>query len=139
MINRILKGASLLSGMALLILAIALLKGEPNISASATQAAETEADHSAMSVEDFIVDRATLKGVVKVQGSPACIAGQLCYLYGDPMTSFVMFDPKDLPRDDRRHLLGCNPFSSPCKMILTGIPDPSNPIASVRAKSVEWE
>lgn len=78
---------------------------------------------NSMSVADFILDKDEIKvgKMVTVFGSPACLSGELCYLYsGDGLLNYVSFDPKALPREDRKTLLGCNPLANPCYAAITG-------------------
>jgi hypothetical protein len=94
---------------------------------------------TAMSVEDFTVDKKTLVGkTVAITGSPACIAAELCYLYStDQFTVSVAFDPSKLPREDRKELLGCNPFSNRCDITITGTI--SNGFVPMKPSSITWQ
>ena len=80
------------------------------------------ADATSMSVADFVLDRASLKGrMVKVEGSASCLGADFCSV-ADPdqiMTS-VMFEPAAISRADRKRLLSCNPITAPCRVTVTG-------------------
>jgi hypothetical protein len=93
----------------------------------------------AMSVEDFTLDKKTLIGqTIAITGSPACVAAELCYLYApDQLAVSVAFDPSKLPREDRKTLLGCNPFTNICDATITGMI--SNGFVPMKASSITWQ
>lgn len=69
---------------------------------------------ASVSVEDFLID-----GGFAVYGSAQCL-GTMCLLYGANMTSSIFIKQDALPRADRRRLLDCNMFTSPCHIALRG-------------------
>lgn len=87
---------------------------------SRTWASEPPGD--GMSVTDFLVDRSSLSGkIVSVTGSAFCMSMELCSIGNpdQPMTS-ATFNPTALTRAEKKKLLGCNPFISPCLATVTG-------------------
>ncbi len=75
-----------------------------------------------MSVEDFVLDKDELGGrLVAVTGSAWCMGVELCSLASEKsLATTVMFNPRSLPRDVRKRLLECNPFTDPCVATVSG-------------------
>ncbi|HML09238.1 MAG TPA: hypothetical protein VK432_00155 [Stellaceae bacterium] len=73
-----------------------------------------------MSVEDYVLDSAKLRGkTIAVSGKALCI-NELCYLYGESFNSNVLFKSEALPRDARKKLLSCDMFLNTCSVVITG-------------------
>ena len=65
-----------------------------------------------ISVQDFMLDRAKLgDAVVTVVGRPMCL-GELCFLYAaGSVAQSIVFVPSQLPREDRKRMLGNSAFT----------------------------
>lgn len=93
----------------------------------------------AMSVEDFLLDVSTLKGSVAVKGSTSCLQGTLCYLHGSNFMTMLNFDASNLPREDRRRLMSCQPLVEPCNVVVYGIARPKDSLSKFSAYTIEFE
>lgn len=92
-----------------------------------------------ISVEDYLVDKASIRGKITVRGSVACLNGSMCYLYGNNIMTSMTFDPTRLSRNDRLRLLSCNPMIVSCIVSITGSNKPGDSLVSLSADSIAWE
>lgn len=94
-----------------------------------------------MNVLEFLVDADSLDGrVVAVHGVAACMGADICYLYAsmlNPMQS-VTFNPKALPRDDRKRLLECGAAFEFCSVTIVGRVHAHAPVGTIVAQSITW-
>ena len=76
----------------------------------------------AMDVEDFVLDKTKLIGkTVAVTGSAHCLDGDICYISSSAsLMTTVYFNASKLNREDRKRLISCNPYTSPCAVTVTG-------------------
>lgn len=98
-----------------------------------------------MSVEDYLLDRATIPaGQVAVEGGIQCVNPDYCALVSPATpTEQVILDTKALAREDRRTMLHCNIYTSPCRAVVTFTHAPAAgmlaAVTAVPVTAIEWE
>jgi hypothetical protein len=94
-----------------------------------------------MSVEDFLLDEATLNGkTVSVQGVALCAGADTCFLY-EGVTNLLQnttFTPGSLSRDDRRRLLDCGGMLQYCSIVVTGRVKADAFMGGIVASHIDW-
>jgi hypothetical protein len=96
-------------------------------------------DVSPMSVEDYLVDKSSIKGVVAVKGSVGCMGADTCFLYGANVMSSATFNTLRLPREDRKRLLSCDVWTDPCIVTIVGQNHPTEIMAAIDANRIIWQ
>lgn len=98
-----------------------------------------------MSVEDYLLDRATIPaGQVAVEGGIQCVNPDYCALVSPTVpTEQVVLDTKAVAREDRRTMLHCNIYTAPCRAVVTFTHAPASgllaAVTAVPVSAIEWQ